>query len=134
MFSLPDKDGKYVDHQGLLDTRNTHGLILTKLVERHGLETEEDNGCWSTDTGRFNTSKKAVVQNMKLPNFTRKRIIKTSIFSINLNANQKCKAIFGLDFLVANGIDFINNSGERIKWDRSSILMYNKLYVNRVKI
>jgi len=132
-FSLPDKNGKYIEYQGLLDTGSTRGLISADIVEIHGLKVKADNGCWTTNTGRFETNQKAVIKNLKLPNFTRKRTIKLSTLSINPNETQKYKAIFGLDFLVANGIDFIN-SEEKIRWDGISIPMNDESYANDVKM
>jgi len=40
---LPDKDDRYIEYQGLLDTGSTRGLILAELVELHGLKEKPDN-------------------------------------------------------------------------------------------
>ena len=55
-----------------------------------------------------------------LPQFSTKRKIEPTELSINPNSNKKYKAIFGLDFLIANGIDFINSKRE-IEWHGISI-------------
>ena len=61
-------------------------------------------------------TKKATAENIGLPDFSNKRIIPKATFSINPNQEQKYKAVFGLDFLCSNGIDFIN-SMKMIDWE-----------------
>lgn len=53
-----------------------------------------------------------------------KRVIPEQIFSINPNAKQKYKAIFGLDLLCKNGIDFIS-SKKMIEWEGIRIPLEN---------
>ena len=114
-FTLPNEDGRDVEYLGLLDTGSTHNLISKDLVTRHKLVTKKDNGIWSTNNGNFATNKLAVARDISLPQFTTKRRIKSAELSINPNQGQRYKAIFGMSFLLENGIDFILSKGE-IQW------------------
>ena len=79
-----------------------------KSLQRNAKSLSKDKGVWITNTGTFKTTKRATAENIGLPDFYNKRIIPKAIFSINKNPEQNYKAIFGLDFLCLNGIDFIN--------------------------
>ena len=74
IFVLPDKNGTYHEYLGLLDTGSTHSLISKSVADRHGLKLEKDEGIWSTNTGNFSTVKLAIARDIKLPQFSRKRI------------------------------------------------------------
>ena len=52
------------------------------------------------NTGTFETTQRATVENIGLPDFSNKRVIPEAIFSIKPNPKQKYKAIFGLDFFM----------------------------------
>ena len=52
-------------------------------------------------------------------------IISKQTFSINPNEKQKYKAIFGLDFLCKNWIDFIN-SEKMIEWEGIRVPLENQ--------
>ena len=86
------------------------------------MEISDDNGRWVTNTGKFETQKKAKMINIGLPEFSNKRIIEEAEMSINPSKALKYKAIFGLDFLISNVIDFIN-SQEMIMWQGTGISM-----------
>jgi len=62
---------------------------------------------------------------MTLPQWSSKRVIESTELSVNLNAKQKYKAIFGLDFLLANKFDVLF-SKTVIEWEGISISMFNK--------
>ena len=53
IFSLKNKKGERKEYLGLLDTGSTRGLINEDVVQDHELETEDDNGSWNTNTGKF---------------------------------------------------------------------------------
>ena len=101
---MPDKDGTRHKYLGLLDTGSTHSLLLEDIVSKHGLEIKRDNGKWTTNTGDFQTRKLAIATKIGLPQFSRKRTIASADLSLNLNNGQKYKAIFGMDFLLTNGM------------------------------
>ena len=73
------------------------------------------NGVWSTNNGKFQTSHKATAAKIVLPEFSMNQEILETNRYVNTNTSQKYKAIFGMDFLIANGIDFIN-SKKMIEW------------------
>ena len=86
------------------------------------LKTEKHHTNWSTQAGEFSTKKKATVNDLKLINFSTKRKIRETKLSVNTNPTQKYAAIFGRNFLEANGIDFIF-SEKKIWWDGIEIFM-----------
>ena len=114
-FSLKDKNRVWREFLGLFNTGSTNSLLAKEIIDKYEMKLVEDNGVWQTNTGSFKTKYKAVARNMKLPDFSTKQEIPTSELIINPNPNQKYKAIFGLDFLAAYGIDFLN-SKEKIMW------------------
>ena len=79
------------------------------------MEVEEDNSRWTTNNRQFDTNKKVKVKNIKLSQFSNKRVINSTTMSINPNGDQQYKAIFGLDFMINNQIDILCSSGE-INW------------------
>ena len=68
-----------------------------------------DRRIWKTNNRKFKSTSKAVAHSLTLPSFSCKRTIRSAEFYVNPNTKQKYKAIFGLDFLVKYGIDFINS-------------------------
>lgn len=115
-FSLKGKDGKRATYLGLFDTGSTGSLISEMVAKRHKFELVKDVGVWNTNAGKFKTREGAKVKDLGLPEFSAKRTIPECTMSMNPNGDQKYAAIFGMDFLVANGIDFINSQG-MIEWD-----------------
>ena len=86
------------------------------VAKKHGYELIDEYGVWNTNAGKFKTQKGAKVTDIALPEFSTRRTIAEFNVSLNPNGNQKYAAIFGLDFLVANGIDLIN-SQRMIEWN-----------------
>ena len=97
-------------------------MLAKDIVDNYEMKLVEDKKVWQTNTGTFNKKYKAVARNMLLPNFLTKQEIPTSLLSINPNPNEKYRAIFGLDFLVAKGIDCLN-SKEKIMWEGIGVPM-----------
>ena len=108
-FTLPGKDETRHEYLGLLDTGSMHSLLVKSIA--YGLEKElkKNNGAWTTNTGDFVTRKLAIAKEIGLPEFSRKRTIAAAELLLNPNNGLKYKAIFGMDFLLAYGIDFINS-------------------------
>ena len=79
-----------------------------EIVDKYEMKLVEENRVWKTNTGSFKAKYKAVARNMKLPNFSTKQEITTSVPKINPNSKKK-QSNFGLDFLVANIIYFLNS-------------------------
>ena len=111
VFQLSDEKGNKEDYLGLFDTGTTASLISQELVDKYKMSMSTDNGRWNTNTGLFKTNKKANILNMKLPRFSNKREIRNTVTVVNPNGSQKYKAIFGIDFLLKNRIDFIFSRG-----------------------
>ena len=65
-----------------------------------------------------------LVTKIGLPQFSRKRTIASAELLLNPNNGQKYKAIFGMDFLLENGIDFIN-SRQEIAWKDISVSIHD---------
>ena len=114
-FALKDTNGKLTEYTGLLDTGSDGSLIAEELVNKYEMKKMSDRGMWKTNSGNFKTTSKAVAGSLTLPQFSRNREIVGAEFYVNPNAKQKYKAIFGLDFLVEYGVDFIN-SERKVVW------------------
>ena len=125
-FALIDKNGQRTEYQGLLDTGSTGSLLSKDVAEKHEMTLQNTYETWNTNNGEFETNKKAVIDTIILPEFSTKREIKNTTVFINPNRNQKYKAIFGMDFLIKNGIDFLN-SKKIIEWHGIGVPMREKV-------
>jgi len=125
IFTLVNEKGQRNEYLGLLDTGSTKSLISEELVKKYRMKTVTDNGNWNTNTGQFRTNKLAFANNMTLPQWSSKRVIESTELAVNPNAKQKYKAIFGLDFLLANKFDVLFSKAV-IEWEGISVSMFNK--------
>ena len=125
IFTLTNEKGWRNKYLGLLDTGSTKSLINKELVKKYKMKTEKDNGNWNTNTGQFRNNKVATTNNMTFPQWSSKRTIEAIKLAVNSSTKQKYKAIFGLDFLLANKFDVLFSKAE-IEWEGTSISMFNK--------
>ena len=114
-FALYYKNRQCTEYQGLLDTGSTWSLLGKDVVEKHYMNLQDTYETWNKNYGEYKTNKKTVVKTIILPKFSSKREIKNTTVFINPNKNQKYKEIFGMDFLVNNGINFLY-SKRIIEW------------------
>ena len=74
--------------------------------------------------------KVAATKRLRFPEFTNKRRIDGTIFYINQYKKQKCKVIFGLDFLIENEFDFLLSSG-MIEWQDIQIPISGNIFTRK---
>ena len=90
-FSLEDDKGNKSIYLGLLDTGSTASLMSEELVGKFELATKNGKNTWDTNNGEFKTGKTTVTNNLRFPQFTKKRKVTGAKFYMNKNVQQNTR-------------------------------------------
>ena len=106
----------------LLDTGTSQSLLSEQLVDEKAVVKSEKKTCWETKGGKFSTSKRVVVKDCKLPQFTSHRKFDGLFHLFEKSDDDQYDAIIGRDLLGQIGIDLIYSTGH-VRWGNISVPM-----------
>ena len=106
----------------LLDTRSSKSMLSEKLADEKAIIKSEKKTSWETKAGKFSTSKRVIIKEYKLPQFTSHRKFNGLFHLFQKTKDYRYDAIIGQDLLEKIGIDLLYSSGQ-IRWGDISIPM-----------
>ena len=109
----------------LADTGSSATLANEAIVSKCSKEKEKKEVEWTTQGGNFNTKRTAMVTDLKLPQFTRNRLVEYKMHLFAKNKNNCYDFIFGRDFLQTIGVDILF-SKRMLAWDGIEIDMFSR--------
>ena len=106
----------------LLDTGTSKSLLSKRLIDEKAVVKLEKKTCWETKGGKFFTSKRVMVKDCKLPQFTSHRKFDGLFHLFEKSSEDWYDAIIGRDLISQIGIDLIYSTGH-VRWGNISVPM-----------
>ena len=90
-----------------MDTGTSQSLLDERLVDKKVVVKSKKKTYWETKGGKFSTSKRAIVKDCKLPQFTSHRKFDGLFHLFKKSTTDRYDAIIGRDLLGKIGVDLM---------------------------
>ena len=137
LVAIPDKPGSktFKTYFGLLDSGTSSCLMDKQIASIHGLDANAklSKEKWLTQCGVFKTTERLTLDNMKLPQFTTKRIVNAEMNLFKRAKEDPYDFILGRNFLQDIKLD-IKSSTRTFHWDEIERSMVPREHWNKTSI
>ena len=106
------RKGNRKNYTCLSDTGTSESMLNEKLSDENTVVKTEKKISWETKAGNFFTSKRVVIKECKLPQFTSHRKFDILFHLFKKTKEDRYDAIIGRDLLEKIGIDLLYSSGQ----------------------